>query len=74
MLPLVPYIISKNLYKKSPNATMMSFAMTAAQCLYIPGVCDSTLLSDLVDALTTSHHVLSVCARTFIEIDHDDTF
>jgi hypothetical protein len=73
MLPLVLHIISENLYKKSTYAAMMSFAMTAAQCLYIPCVRDSTLLSDLVDAPTTSHHVLSACARTFTEIDHDAT-
>jgi hypothetical protein len=32
---------------------------------------DSTLLWDRIDALTTSHDMLSACARTFIEIDHD---
>jgi hypothetical protein len=73
MLPLVPYIISKNLYRKSPDAAMMSFAMTATQCLYIPYVHDSTMLRDLIDAPTTSQHVFSVCARTFVEIDHDAT-
>jgi hypothetical protein len=44
MLPLVHYNISENLHNKSPDEAMMSFAMTAAQCLYMPGVCDSTLL------------------------------
>jgi hypothetical protein len=34
---------------------------------------DSTLLRDLVDAPTTSHHVLRVCARAFTKIDHDTT-
>jgi hypothetical protein len=73
MLPLVPYIISKNSYKKSPDAAKMSFTMTAARCLHISCVHDSTLLGDLFDALTTSHHVLRVCAESFTEIDHNGT-
>jgi hypothetical protein len=73
MLSLVPYIIPRSLCKKSPDATKTSFIMTAARCLYIFYVHDSTLLWDLFDAPTTSHHVLSVCVRTFVEIDHDST-
>jgi hypothetical protein len=73
MLSLVPNIILRNLYKKSPNVARMSFTMTAARCLYISCVHDSTLLWDPFDVLTTSHHVLSVCARAFTEIDHDGT-
>jgi hypothetical protein len=45
--------------------------MTIAWCLYISCVHDSTLLWDLIDAPTTSYHVLSVCAISFTEIDHD---
>jgi hypothetical protein len=73
MLSLVPYIIPRNLCKKSPDAARMSFTMTVARCLYISCVHDSTLLWDLIDVPTTSHRVLSVCARTLIEIDHDST-
>jgi hypothetical protein len=73
MLSLVSYIIPRNLCKKSPDAARMSFTMTVAWCLYISCVHDSTLLWDLIDVPTTSHCVLSVCARTFIEIDHDGT-
>jgi hypothetical protein len=73
MLSLVPNIIPRNLCKKSPDAARMSFTITVARCLYISYVHKSTLLWDLFDALTTSHNVLSVCARTFIKIDHDDT-
>jgi hypothetical protein len=40
MFPLVPYIISENLYKKSPDAARISFTMTAARCLYISCVHD----------------------------------
>jgi hypothetical protein len=73
MLSLVPCIIPRNLCKKSLDAARMSFTLTAAQCLYISSVPDSTLLWDLIDAPTTLHHVLSVCARSFTEIDHDAT-
>jgi hypothetical protein len=73
MLSLVPYIIPKNICKKSPDAARISVTMTAAWCLYISCVHDSTLLWDLIDAPTTSHDMLSVCARTFIEIDHNGT-
>jgi hypothetical protein len=73
MLPHVLHIISKNLYKKSPDAVKTSFTMTAARCLYISCVHEFTLLWDLFDALTTSHNALSVCARIFTEIDHDGT-
>jgi hypothetical protein len=45
-------------YKKSFDAAMMSFDMTAAQCLYISYVHDSTLLWDIIDAPTTSHDEL----------------
>jgi hypothetical protein len=58
---------------KSPDAARTSFTMTTARCLYISCVHDSTLLGDLFDALTTSHNVLSVCARSFTEIDRDAT-
>jgi hypothetical protein len=51
----------------------MSFTTIAARCLYISCAHESTLLWDLFDAPTTSHDMLSVCARTFIEIDHDGT-
>jgi hypothetical protein len=70
---LSPYIIPRNLCKKSPDATRTSFTMTATRCLYISCVHDSTPLWDLIDAPTTLHHVLSVCARTFTEIDHKAT-
>jgi hypothetical protein len=73
MLSLVPYIISKNLCKTNPDAARTSSTMIVAHCMYISCVHDSTLLWHLFDALTTSHHVLSVCAREFIEIDHDGT-
>jgi hypothetical protein len=59
--------------QKSSNAAMMSFAMTAAQCMYMSYVHDSTLLWGLFDALTTSHNVLSVCTRAFAKIDDDAT-
>jgi hypothetical protein len=73
MLSLVPYIIPRNLCKKSLDAARTSFTMTIAQCLHISCVHESTLLWDLIDVPTTSHRVLSACARTFIEIDHDST-
>jgi hypothetical protein len=73
MLSLVPYIIPINHWKKGPDAARTSFTMTIARCLYISCVHNSTLLWDLFDAPTTSHNVLSVCARTFIKIDHDGT-
>jgi hypothetical protein len=60
MLAHVPYIISENIYNKSLDVAKMSFMMTVARCSYISYVHDSTLLLDLIDALTTSHHVLSV--------------
>jgi hypothetical protein len=47
--------------------------MTTSRCLYISYVHDSTLLRDLFDVLTTSHNVLSVCAISFTEMDHDAT-
>jgi hypothetical protein len=47
--------------------------MTVARCLYISCVHDSTLLWNPIDAPTTSHHVISVCVRSFTEIDHDAT-
>jgi hypothetical protein len=31
------------------------------------------MLWDLIDAPTTSHHMLSLCARSFTEIDHNAT-
>jgi hypothetical protein len=73
MLSLGSYIISENLCKKSPDAVRTSFIITTARCLYISYVHDSTLLWDLYDAPTTSHHVLSVCARSFTDIDRDAT-
>jgi hypothetical protein len=73
MLSLVPNIIPQNLCKKSPHAARVSFTMIVAQYLYISCVHDSTLLWNFFDALTTSHHVLSVCARSFTEIDRDAT-
>jgi hypothetical protein len=73
MLSLVPYIIPRNLCQKSTDVARTSFTMIAAQCLYISCVHDSTLLWDPFDALTTSHHVLSVCAISFTKIDHDAT-
>jgi hypothetical protein len=73
MLFLVPYNVPRNLCKKSPDVARTSFTMIAARCLYISCIHDSTMLWDLFNALTTSHNVLSVCARTFVEIDHDDT-
>jgi hypothetical protein len=66
MLSLVPYIIPRNLCKKSPDAAKTSFTMTVVWYLYISCVHDSTLLWNLFDALITSHNVLSVCARTVI--------
>jgi hypothetical protein len=72
MLSLVLYIIPRNLYQKSPDAIWTSFIMTVARCLYISYVHDTTMLLDLVDALTTSQHVLSVCVRSFTEIDNDN--
>jgi hypothetical protein len=73
MLFLVSYIIPRNIYMKSPDAVRMSFTMTISRCLYISCVHNSILLWDLFDAPTTSYNVLSVCARTFVEIDHDGT-
>jgi hypothetical protein len=55
----------------SLDAVGMSFTTTTTRCLYISYVHDSTLLWDHIEAPTTSHHVLRVCARSFIEIDHD---
>jgi hypothetical protein len=69
MFPLVPYIISENLYKKSLDAARMSITMTTTQCMYISYVHDSALLWGLFDALTTSHNELSVCARAFTKVD-----
>jgi hypothetical protein len=71
MLSPVPNIIPRNLYKKSPDVVRMSFNKTVVQCLYISCVCDYLMLRDIFDAPTTSHHVLSVCAISFTEIDHD---
>jgi hypothetical protein len=73
MLSLIPHIIPRNLYKKSHDAVRTSITMTTARCLYMPYVHDSTMLLDRFDALTTSHHVLSVCAISYNEIDHDAT-
>jgi hypothetical protein len=73
MISLVPYIIPRNLCKKSPDAARTSFTMTGAWCLYISCVYDSTLSWELFDALTTSHNMPSVRARSFTEIDHDAT-
>jgi hypothetical protein len=73
MISLVPCIISRNLCKTNPDVVRTSFNMTVDQCLYISCVHDSTLLWDLLNALTTSHYVLSVCERAFTEIDHDST-
>jgi hypothetical protein len=73
MLSLIPCIIHKNLRKKSPDAARTSFTMIVAWCLYISCVHDSTMLWDLIDAPTTLHHVLSVCARSFTKIDHNTT-
>jgi hypothetical protein len=70
--PLSPTPYSENLYKKGPDAVRTSFIMTAARCLYI-SVYMTLLGYEIFDALTTSHNVLSVCARTFVEIDHDGT-
>jgi hypothetical protein len=39
--------------------------------MYISFVHDSTLLWDLIDAPTTSHHVLSMCALAFTNIGHN---
>jgi hypothetical protein len=73
MLSLVPYIIPRNLCKKTPDAARTSFTMIDARCLYIFYVHESTLARDLFDAPTTSHHVLIVCARSFTELDCDAT-
>jgi hypothetical protein len=73
MLSFVLYIIPRNHSQKSPNAVRTSFNMTTARCLYISCVRDCTMLLDLFDAPTTLHHVLSVCIRSFTEIDHDAT-
>jgi hypothetical protein len=73
MFPHVLHIISENLYKKSSDAIRTPFIMTVVWCLYKSYVHDSTMLWDLFEAPTTSHHMLSVCARAFTEIDHDDT-
>jgi hypothetical protein len=40
-------------------------------CVCISYVHDYTLLWDLIDAPTTSHHMLSVYAISFTKIDHD---
>jgi hypothetical protein len=73
LISLVPNMIPRNLCKKSPDAARTSFTMTVARCLYISYLHDSTLLWDLFDAPTTSHQVLSVCARSFTEINCDAT-
>jgi hypothetical protein len=71
MLSLVLYIMPRNLCKKSTDVARTLFTVTTARCLYISYVHNSTLLGYLFDAPTTSHHVLSVCAISFTEIDQD---
>jgi hypothetical protein len=73
MLSLVPYIIPRNLCKKCLDAVRTSFTMTTVRCLYISYVHDSTPMWDIIDALTTLHHKLSMYATTFTEIDHEGT-